>query len=162
MNRICRPCSSIDGKVGCLGGLNAVDRVEHDHSFVDVDGVILKSAARAVAAPDAKQSLSCHLLHLLDDLPQFFRQRLNGPLFNQHFATVALADDDVVFAQSADLSGKSSRNWAPRLSFSKPGRPRDGFRDVEQVVEIHSGVPTVVVLPIPGDAGAGGWCGVIR
>jgi hypothetical protein len=60
-------------KIGGELGLDAMDRVEHDHALVYFRLEILECSPVGIAAPDSKHYLFRHLFHFLDDVLQLRR-----------------------------------------------------------------------------------------
>ena len=71
-----------------------------------------------------------------------------------HPAIRRFADDEIQRAERGVLVGIVLAKVASAAFATLDRRPGDGFRDRQQAVQIQSGVPAGVVLPMPADADA--------
>src|SRR5204862_7909384 len=94
------------------------------------------------------------LFHFHDDALQLMSHLGDRRSADCHPAIRRFADDEIERAERGVLVMIVLAKVAPAALATLDRRPGDGFRDRQQAVQIQSGVPAGVVLPMPADADA--------
>src|SRR5262249_34367171 len=103
------------GKVRGLGGLHLMNHIQDHHAFFDLGGVVFETAPLRVPSPDPQ----CYLpAHFCSSIACLRSSRIGGRASRPRVIcpSVPSFTTRLNVANSARLSGKSSRKCPPRLS----------------------------------------------
>src|SRR5262245_50335571 len=92
------------------------------------------------------------LLILLDDLLELSRHRRNRLARELHRAVCAFPNDEVERAELGRLLRVVLAEVGAAAFLALDGDGRDGLGDGQEIRQIDTGVPAVVVLAVAGDA----------
>ena len=137
-----------------MGGLDGVDRVEHDHALADLRRVVGQPALAVRAPPDPERrhrhgylfsSMICCSSAGIGGIGT--RVRVIAP-------SAPFCDHEVEGAELVRLGREVLAELRPPALLALDGGRRDGFGDGQQVAEVDRGVPAVVVFAVAADPGA--------
>ena len=137
-----------DGEVAGLGGLHAVDRVEHDLALGDLDGVVLDLAAVLVAAPDPQLQRVAHAKYF------FSSSGITGNGFSCRSTPVPSAlrlTTRFLVPHSGFGPGEVVAGVTAARLLAGQRRLGDALADDQHVAQVEGQVPAGVVLPVPLD-----------